>query len=99
MCINLTEDTKSIKPSVETLKSALFGALKSYEIKGHKDNNPGNASGQLVGGNLSLLTATLGSETSLSTMGKIIFIEEIRTVFGWDKFGLWCCTTTLESFL
>jgi|TARA_B110000285_G_scaffold74091_1_gene85449 muramoyltetrapeptide carboxypeptidase len=77
MCVNLTEDEKSIKLSIKTLKSALFGALKSYEIKGHKDNNPGNASGQLVGGNLSLLTATLGSETSLSTMGKIIFIEEI----------------------
>ena len=35
------------------------------------------ASGQLVGGNLSLLTATLGSKTSLDTNGKIIFIEEI----------------------
>jgi len=77
MCINLAEDAKAIKPSVKTLKLALFGALKSYKIEGHTDNNPGTASGQLIGGNLSLLTATLGSETSLDTKGKIIFIEEI----------------------
>ena len=77
MCINLTEDAKAIKASIETLKSALFGTLESYEIEGHTANNPGDASGQLIGGNLSLLTATLGSETSLNTKGKIIFIEEI----------------------
>ncbi len=77
MCINLTEDQDAIKPSVETLKAALFGQLKSYEIDGHSDNKVGTASGQLVGGNLSLLTATLGSKTSLDTNGKIIFIEEI----------------------
>ena len=33
--------------------------------------------GPLVGGNLSLLTAALGSDTQLDTKGKIIFIEEI----------------------
>ena len=77
MCINLTDDEEAIKPSIETLKAALFGQLKSYEIKGHSNNVSGSASGQLVGGNLSLLTATLGSKTSLDTKGKIIFIEEI----------------------
>ena len=77
MCINLTEDEQAIKSSIETLKSALFGTLDSYEIKGHTDNKLGIASGQLIGGNLSLLTATLGSKTSLKTKGKVIFIEEI----------------------
>jgi muramoyltetrapeptide carboxypeptidase len=77
MCINLTDDASAIKHSVETLKSALFGTLESYEIEGNLDNRPGNATGPLVGGNLSLLTAILGSDTSLDTTGKIIFIEEI----------------------
>ena len=77
MCINLTDDDKAIKQSVETLKSALFGELKSYEIEGYSDNKPGDATGSLVGGNLSLLTAALGSDTQLDTKGKIIFIEEI----------------------
>lgn len=77
MCINLTEDSEAIKLSVETLKNALFGQLKNYEIDGHSDNKSGNASGQLVGGNLSLLTAALGSNTRLVTNDKIVFIEEI----------------------
>ncbi len=77
MCINLTEDSVAIKQSITTLKTALFGTLKSYEIDGNTNNRSGVASGALVGGNLSLLTASLGSNTSLDTTGKIIFIEEI----------------------
>ena len=77
MCINLTDNSDAIKESVETLKSALFGTLKSYKIEGHSDNRPGVATGPLVGGNLSLLTAALASATQLDTKGKIIFIEEI----------------------
>ena len=71
MCINLTEDSEAIKPSIETLKNALFGQLKSYEIDSHSENKTGKASGQLVGGNLSLLTAALGSNTSIDTLGKM----------------------------
>jgi len=37
----------------------------------------GNARGQLTGGNLTLLTATLGSKYEIDTKGKILFIEEI----------------------
>ncbi len=77
MCINLTEDADAIEPSLKSLKSALFGSLKSYEIKGHLDNIPGVVTAQLVGGNLSLLTASLGSDTQLNTKNKIVFIEEI----------------------
>ena len=77
MCINLTDSSEAIKQSVETLKSALFGRLKNYEIEGHSDNRLGDATGSLVGGNLSLLTAALGSNTQLDTKDKIIFIEEI----------------------
>ena len=77
MCVNLTEDEEAIKSSVQSLKKALFGTLEVYEIAGHTDNKPGNTSGPLVGGNLSLLTAMLGSETSMDTKGKIVFIEEI----------------------
>ena len=77
MCINLIEDANAIKQSISTLKAALFGTLKTYEIEGHFDNIPGTATGPLVGGNLSLLTAALGSDTQLDTNGKLIFIEEI----------------------
>lgn len=37
----------------------------------------GNAEGELVGGNLSLLTALLGTAYEIDTRGKILFLEEI----------------------
>ena len=77
MCINLTEDASAIEQSVLSLKAALFGTLKTYEIEGNFNNIPGTATGPLVGGNLSLLTAGLGSDTQLDTNDKLIFIEEI----------------------
>ena len=77
MCINLTDDATAIEQSVETLKAGLFGTLKNYEVEGHSENRPGTATGLLVGGNLSLLTAGLGSSTQLDTKGKLVFIEEI----------------------
>ena len=42
-----------------------------------KSLNTGKAQGQLAGGNLTLLTATLGSKYEIDTRGKILFIEEI----------------------
>jgi muramoyltetrapeptide carboxypeptidase len=77
MCINLTDHPKPIKQSIETLKAALFGTLKNYEIEGHSVNRQGGATGAIVGGNLSLLTAALASSTQLDTKEKLIFIEEI----------------------
>ncbi len=38
----------------------------------------GNAEGELVGGNLSLISAMVGTKYDIDTAGKIIFIEEIR---------------------
>lgn len=39
---------------------------------------PGTCTGKLVGGNLSLLIATLGSPYEIDTKGKILFIEEVN---------------------
>lgn len=39
---------------------------------------PGTAVGQICGGNLSLLTATLGSPYEIDTKNKILFIEEVE---------------------
>jgi len=38
---------------------------------------PGSASGRLIGGNLSLIVATLGTPYEIDTTGKILFIEDI----------------------
>lgn len=38
---------------------------------------PGTASGQLVGGNLSLIVATMGTPYEIDTRGKVLFIEDV----------------------
>ena len=80
MCINLVDDPKSIKISLETLKSALFGELEGYNIEGNYYNKVGKAHGQLIGGNLTLITGTLGSKTSIKTKGKTRKFNFCRTM-------------------
>jgi muramoyltetrapeptide carboxypeptidase len=77
MCVSLTEDLEEIKESVSTFKKAIFGEPIAYTIKGSKYNKVGETSGQLVGGNLTILHTMLGSNTSLDMDGKILFFEEI----------------------
>jgi len=77
MCVSLTKDLSEIKETVDTFKSTLFGKPVSYILEGSNDNKIGKATGQLVGGNLTMLHTMLGSDESLDTSGKILFIEEI----------------------
>jgi len=77
MCTSLTEDLKDIEANVTTFKSAIFGDVLSYTINSSKYNKTGITSGQLVGGNLTLLHTMLGSKSSIDMDGKILFFEEI----------------------
>ncbi|REE17056.1 muramoyltetrapeptide carboxypeptidase [Winogradskyella pacifica] len=77
MCVSLTKDLNAIKESVETFKSAIFGNPENYTLKGSNYNRVGETSGELVGGNLTMLHTMLGSKESIDTSGKILFIEEI----------------------
>ncbi len=77
MCVSLTEDLSEIEYSIETFKSALFGNPVNYDLEYSPYNRVGEASGQLVGGNLTILHTMLGSKESIDTSGKILFIEEI----------------------
>ena len=77
MCVSLTKDLSEIQDSVETFKSAIFGNLTHYTLEGTEYNREGEATGQLIGGNLTMLHTMLGSDTSIDTSNKILFIEEI----------------------
>ena len=77
MCTSLQDDPATIKETISTFKDALFGKSLTYTLEGSKYNKTGATSGQLVGGNLSILYSMLGSKTSIDTSGKILFIEEI----------------------
>lgn len=65
------------KTSIDSLKKALFGESLSYEISSHSDNRMGKIKSELVGGNLSIIYSLLGSESSIDTNGKILYIEDL----------------------
>ena len=73
MLLNINKNPES----TETLRKALFGEALNYEVESHPLNRKGNAEGQLVGGNLSLLYALAGSVSDIDTKGKILFIEDL----------------------
>lgn len=77
MCTSLQDDLTEIEETVSTFKDAIFGKTLSYTIKGSEYNRTGKATGELVGGNLTMLHTMLGSKTSIDVSGKILFIEEI----------------------
>ncbi len=63
--------------SLETLKKALFGYEITYVFNSHSPNRAGECTGVLIGGNLSLLIASLGSVSDFDYEGKILFIEDV----------------------
>lgn len=65
------------KESIQTLYQTLFGKKLHYKIPSSKQNRLGESSGQLVGGNLSIVYSMLASDTNLNMNGKILFIEDI----------------------
>jgi len=67
----------SSQQAIETLKNSLFGKSLFYEIPADEKNKSGKASGEIVGGNLSVLYSLLGSKSAIKTADKILFIEDL----------------------
>jgi muramoyltetrapeptide carboxypeptidase len=63
--------------SVASLKDLLFTGEFSIRSEASEHNRIGDSTGQLIGGNLSLLVDSLGTKSELHTDNKILFIEEI----------------------
>lgn len=68
---------KATEEAKESLRKALFGEPLSYEIGTDPMNRLGSASGELVGGNLSILYSLFGSESAIDCDDKILFIEDL----------------------
>lgn len=77
MAVNFGSDPIAISETIESFKKAIFGDALVYELPPNSYNKKGTVTGQLVGGNLTLLHCMLGSETSIDTRDKILFIEEV----------------------
>ena len=64
-------------PYVLSLKNAIEGKPVHYECASHAYNKTGEATGALVGGNLSLLTHLIGTDSDIKTKNKILFLEDV----------------------
>lgn len=62
---------------IQSLHKAIIGKKAKYSCAQHAFNKPGTATGELVGGNLSLITHLTGTPSGLNTKNKIFFIEDI----------------------
>lgn len=76
MCIDLKYGNADA--SADTIRRALRGDKLSYSVDAHAMSRPGTCKGLLVGGNLSLLAAMVGSSSDLNMDGKILFIEDVH---------------------
>ena len=69
--------SRNTTAALNSLKKHLFGEDLSFTINSSNENKLGESKGELVGGNLSMLYSLLGSETSINTDEKILFIEDL----------------------
>jgi muramoyltetrapeptide carboxypeptidase len=63
--------------AIESLRKALFGETLEYNIASQPLNIPGNVSGVLTGGNLSILYSLTSSASDIQTEDKVLFIEDL----------------------
>ena len=62
---------------LDNLMTMLFGGNVDYEVPAHEFNKVGEAEGELIGGNLSVLYGLRGTPFDLDYKGKILFIEDL----------------------
>ncbi len=74
MPVNFKENTTE---ALLTLKKAMFGESYSIETPSDKRNRTGTTTGEIVGGNLSILYSLSGTKFDIDTKGKILFIEDL----------------------
>jgi len=67
--------------SYALLFDILKGKKPKYNLKSHQFNKQGNIEGELIGGNLALVYALLGTKYSFNFSDKILFMEDIGENF------------------
>jgi len=81
MCNSFPDDfsqaTQTQIDSIDSIRQCLVGEKMKYERLPIAENRHGEGSGDLVGGNLSIIQMLDGSVSDLHTKGKILFIEDV----------------------
>jgi hypothetical protein len=68
-------------PSIESLRHALFGSSQVLSGGPNSNNKPGSATGEIIGGNLSILVDSLLTSADADFTDKILIVEEIDEYF------------------
>jgi muramoyltetrapeptide carboxypeptidase len=79
MPVNINNKKKSTETFI-SLKRALFGDPLIHEWYGNF-HKPADVSGEMTGGNLSLLYSLSGTKAEITTRGKILFVEDVDESF------------------
>ena len=74
MAVNVPKATEDAK---QTFKKMLFGESVHYNLIPHILNQFGEATAEIVGGNLSIIYSLLGSDSLADFKDKILFIEDL----------------------
>ena len=72
------DENKIPSENLESLMQLLQGEKVHYTLTSEKHNKPGNAVGELVGGNLSIISSLLGTKYEIESYGKILFLEDVE---------------------
>ena len=70
-------DAGYVNRFVQSLRAALEGKKARYETDPHEFNRKGEAIGELVGGNLALLTHAVGTDSDIKTRARILLLEDV----------------------
>lgn len=81
MCNSFPENWQAAEPQVQesilSIKQALTGTKMKYTVPVSPMNRKGLGTGQLIGGNLSIIQNLMGTHSEIKTEGKILFLEEV----------------------
>lgn len=71
---------------IQSLRKILFGKKTHYKSAANILNQKGEASAELVGGNLTLLAHLTGTKSNINCNNKILFLEDIgEYIYGIDR--------------
>lgn len=79
-----------------SLQNALTGISNTIHFASVSENTTGTATGEAIGGNLSILYSLCGSPSAIDTAGKILFLEDLdeylyhidRMLYNLDRNGM-----------
>jgi muramoyltetrapeptide carboxypeptidase len=71
------DENKIPTENLVSLMQLIKGEKVNYSLNPEKNNKSGKAVGELVGGNLSIISSLQGTKYEIDTYGKILFLEDI----------------------